>query len=73
MYLITQNLLASLPVEPLSLERQVLPGLTIEGRVKVFPTVSPFIDIGTPESFQLAGEFFTTHLSLTQGCHKTIL
>ena len=61
MYLITQNLLASLPVEPLSLEREVLPALTVERRVKVFPADSPFLDIGTPESFQLADEFFTTH------------
>jgi 8-oxo-dGTP pyrophosphatase MutT (NUDIX family)/UTP-glucose-1-phosphate uridylyltransferase len=59
MYLITQNLLASLPVEPLSLERQVLPGLTIEGRVKVFPTDSLFLDIGIPEDYAAAGNFFS--------------
>ena len=59
MYLITQNLLASLPMEPLSLERQVLPGLTIEGRVKVFPTDSPFLDIGVPEDYAAAGNFFS--------------
>lgn len=59
MYLITQNLLASLPVEPHSLERQVLPGLTFEGRVKVFPTDSPFLDIGTPGDYARAGEFFS--------------
>ncbi|MCX6969895.1 MAG: sugar phosphate nucleotidyltransferase [Verrucomicrobia bacterium] len=59
MYLITQNLLASLTVEPLSLERQVLPGLTIEGRVKVFRTDSPFLDIGIPEDYAAAGNFFS--------------
>ncbi len=58
MYLITQNLLASLPVEPLSLERQVLPGLTFEGRVKVFTMGSPFLDIGIPDDYARAGEFF---------------
>ena len=59
MYLITQNLLASLSVEPLSLERQVLPGLTLERRVKVFPTDSPFLDIGIPEDYAAAGNFFS--------------
>jgi len=59
MYLITQNLLASLPVEPLSLERQVLPGLTLEQRVKVFPTDSPFLDIGIPEDYAASGNFFS--------------
>ena len=58
MYLITQNLLASLTVEPLSLERQVLPSLTLERRVKVFSTDSPFLDIGIPEDYVAAGEFF---------------
>ena len=58
-YLITQKLLASLPVEPLSLERQVLPGLTLERRVKVFPTDSPFLDIGIPEDYAAAGNFFS--------------
>ncbi len=59
MYFITQNLLDSLPVEPLSLERQVLPGLTLERRVKVFPTDSPFLDIGIPEDYAAAGNFFS--------------
>ena len=70
MYLITQNLLASLPVEPLSLEHQVLPGLTLEQRVKVFPTDSPFLDIGTPESFRIAGEFFAAHNCLLKSGRK---
>jgi len=52
-------LLASLPVEPLSLERQVLPGLTLERRVKIFPTDSPFLDIGisggTPSQHRASG------------------
>ena len=59
MYFIGQNLLASLPVTPLSLERQVLPGITLERRVKVFPTASPFLDIGIPEDYSKAGEFFS--------------
>ena len=57
-YFVSQNLLASLRVEPLSLERAVLPALTLERRVKVFPTDAPFLDIGIPEDYAAAADFF---------------
>jgi NDP-sugar pyrophosphorylase family protein len=57
-YLVSQNLLASLRVQPLSLEREVLPGLAIERRVKVFPTDAPFLDIGIPSDYAAAAGFF---------------
>jgi dTDP-glucose pyrophosphorylase/ADP-ribose pyrophosphatase YjhB (NUDIX family) len=57
-YFVSQNLLASLRVEPLSLERSVLPGLTLERRVKVFPTDAPFLDIGIPQDYAAASDFF---------------
>jgi NDP-sugar pyrophosphorylase family protein len=57
-YLVSQNLLASLRVEPLSLERAVLPALTLERRVKVFPTDAPFLDIGIPSDYAAAAGFF---------------
>jgi NDP-sugar pyrophosphorylase family protein len=57
-YFISQNLLASFRVEPLSLERAVLPALTLERRVKVFPTDAPFLDIGIPSDYAAAAGFF---------------
>ena len=57
-YFVSQNLLASLRVEPLSLERAVLPALTLERRVKVFRTDAPFLDIGIPEDYAAAADFF---------------
>ena len=60
-YFVSQNLLASLRAEPLSLERAVLPALTLQRRVKVFPTDSPFLDIGIPEDYSRAGDFLLRH------------
>jgi NDP-sugar pyrophosphorylase family protein len=57
-YLVSQNLLASLCIEPLSLERAVLPALTLERCVKVFPTDAPFLDIGIPSNYAAAAGFF---------------
>ena len=42
---------------PLSLERDVLPGLIGHGLFG-FVSDAPFIDIGTPESWRAAGDFF---------------
>ena len=57
-YFVSQKLLASLRVEPLSLERSVLPAFTLERRVKVFPTDAPFLDIGIPSDYASAAGFF---------------
>jgi NDP-sugar pyrophosphorylase family protein len=57
-YFVSQNLLASLRVEPLSLERTVLPALVLERRVKIFQTDAPFLDIGIPSDYAAASGFF---------------
>lgn len=57
-YFVSQKLLASLRVEPLSLERSVLSRLTLERRVKVFLSASPFLDIGIPSDYAAAAGFF---------------
>ena len=62
-YFVSQKLLASLPVEPLSLERTVLPALVLERRVKIFQTDAPFLDIGIPSDYAAASGFFE-HLGI---------
>ncbi len=62
-YFVSQKLLASLRVEPLSLERAVLPTLVLERCVKVFPTDAPFLDIGIPSDYAAASGFFE-HLGI---------
>ena len=57
-YFVSQKLLASLRVEPLSLERAVLPTLVLERRVKVLPSDAQFLDIGIPSDYAAAGGFF---------------
>jgi NDP-sugar pyrophosphorylase family protein len=52
LYVIERSLLDTLPTGSLSLERDVLPGLT-DGRLAGVVLDAPFVDIGTPES--LAG------------------
>lgn len=59
MYFVSQDALASLPVEQVSLETDVLPGLVANGRVSIFETSAPFIDIGIPADYQEAANFFT--------------
>ncbi len=56
-YFISQNLLASLCIKPHSLEKAVLPSLTLKGSVKVFPTDSPFLDMGVPKDYAAAADF----------------
>ena len=57
-YFVSQKLLASLRVEPLSLERAVLPTLVLERRVKVLPSDAQFLDIGIPSDYAAAAGFF---------------
>ena len=59
MYLLSQEILTKLPQTKTSLETQILPGLVNEGRVHVFRTHSPFLDIGIPSDYSVAGDFFT--------------
>lgn len=57
-YVMERHLLAELsPTTPLSLETDVMPGLVGRG-LYALRTQAPFIDIGTPESWRAAPEFF---------------
>jgi len=57
MYIITQEILATLPQKRTSLETEILPGLAATGRVQVFETGSPFLDIGSPSDYAAAANF----------------
>jgi NDP-sugar pyrophosphorylase family protein len=51
------------PRRPLSFEREVFPGLLELGlRIRAVALEAPFLDIGTPESLGLAGDFVRNHL-----------
>lgn len=64
-YLFSKNLLSSLPEnKTLSLERQLFPEWARDRRLWGFPVKSSFIDIGTPESFALAQDFFESAVKL---------
>jgi D-glycero-alpha-D-manno-heptose 1-phosphate guanylyltransferase len=58
-YLLRDELVQGFPDRvPLSLERDVFPELTArQAMLKVEPMSTPFLDIGTPESLPLAGDF----------------
>jgi D-glycero-alpha-D-manno-heptose 1-phosphate guanylyltransferase len=58
MYLASQDILATLPQKRTSLETEILPGLAAAGRIQVFETASPFLDIGIPADYAAAAEFF---------------
>jgi dTDP-glucose pyrophosphorylase/8-oxo-dGTP pyrophosphatase MutT (NUDIX family) len=58
MYLVSQEILATLPQKRTSLETEILPGLAEAGRIQVFETDSPFLDIGIPSDYAAAPEFF---------------
>jgi len=58
MYLATQETLAALPQKRTSLETEILPGLAAAGRIHVFETDSPFLDIGIPSDYAAAPGFF---------------
>jgi D-glycero-alpha-D-manno-heptose 1-phosphate guanylyltransferase len=58
-YLLDRLLIEAVsPALPLSLERDLLPTWVRERRVYGFPSPGRFLDIGTPESYALAGSFF---------------
>lgn len=57
-YLLPTEWISRIPVnQAVSLERDLLPRWLPEG-ISGFPSAGRFIDIGTPESFARAGEFF---------------
>jgi D-glycero-alpha-D-manno-heptose 1-phosphate guanylyltransferase len=62
-YLLRDRVLAGFPARrPLSFERDVFPALTTRGAVmKVLVMDAPFLDIGTPETLPLAGDFIRQH------------
>lgn len=56
-YLFSPDVMADIPPgRPVSLEREVLPGLVAAGEVRGFPG-DRFIDIGVPESYRSAAAF----------------
>ncbi len=56
-YFMSRDFLASLPERsPLSLEKDVLPTLCLTGRLYGLAGKGRLVDIGTPESFESAGE-----------------
>lgn len=57
-YLVSRSLLDSIPSGRCSLETELLPLLTREGRVRVFQSTSPFLDIGIPSDYISAPDFF---------------
>ena len=57
-YLLSQGLLAALPDGPHSLERDVFPALALRKCLSGVVAKSPFLDIGVPESYAAAGDFF---------------
>lgn len=58
-YLLPPTLLTSIPQNrPISLERETFPSL-LPNHLFAFPTNSPFIDIGTPESYAAAESFLS--------------
>jgi NDP-sugar pyrophosphorylase family protein len=58
-YLFQRQRIATLPASsPLSLERDLLPHWTAEGDVLGFCHTGHFLDIGTPESYARAEQFF---------------
>jgi len=56
-YLLSRDLLSSLPAKPHSLEQNVFPSLVLERRLCGVVTESPFLDIGIPDSYTAAGAF----------------
>lgn len=62
MYLMEREAILEIPPgKPVSLERDIFPGLC-GCHFFGFKGDFPFIDIGTPETFQLADEFFTSRI-----------
>jgi NDP-sugar pyrophosphorylase family protein len=60
-YLLARSLIESIPSgRAVSLEREALPGWVAAGGAFGFPGGGRFIDIGVPESFAAAQDFFST-------------
>lgn len=58
-YLLDPAVIASLPEDtPMSLEREVFPAWVARGKVFAHCTRGAFLDIGTPESYARAEQFF---------------
>lgn len=58
-YLLPRRLLEEIPADrAVSLEREVFPDWVARGLVRAFPAGGRFIDIGVPESYAAASEFF---------------
>lgn len=57
-YLVSRNLLDSIPAGRCSLETEILPSLVREGRVRIFESPTPFLDIGIPKDYAAAPAFF---------------
>lgn len=56
-YLLNREFIESIPVgRPVSIEREVFPAWV--GRLRAFPTHGRFLDIGTPETYAAAQDFF---------------
>ena len=62
-YLLSRHQIANIPTgRPVSLERELLPQWLPHGLFG-FPSHGRFLDIGTPESFAQAGDFFAERLA----------
>jgi NDP-sugar pyrophosphorylase family protein len=60
-YLLDRHLLATIPVgRPVSLEREMFPRWLVGAGLSGFRGAGRFLDIGTPESYAAAEEFFRT-------------
>jgi NDP-sugar pyrophosphorylase family protein len=69
-YLLDRALLEAIPAgRPASLERDLLPAWVAGGGVHGFRSAGRFLDIGTPESYAEAEDFFTAEAALTRGEH----
>jgi NDP-sugar pyrophosphorylase family protein len=68
-YIMKKSLVGTIPrAMPYSLERQFFPGLT-QKNIYGFCTSGKFIDIGTPDSYHRAQEFFCNK---NRSCSKTV-
>jgi D-glycero-alpha-D-manno-heptose 1-phosphate guanylyltransferase len=63
-YFASQDVLSHLPQSRTSLETLIIPSLASEGRVSVFRTSSPFLDIGIPKDYAAAPLFFKANVFL---------
>ncbi|MEW6329836.1 MAG: nucleotidyltransferase family protein [Pseudomonadota bacterium] len=62
-YLLPRDIIDAIPAnKAASLEKELFPTLCAEGRLYGHRSTGEFIDIGTPESYQRATDFFKTRL-----------